>query len=64
MQEEIARDAPEKPRLYGYHQGQENLHYCGHHQGISLFHTQHGRAEAEYKVEGKAIYIIFDTRLL
>ena len=51
-------DSSEKPCLYGYHQGKENLHHRRYHQGIGLFHPQHGRAEAEYKVEGKAITII------
>ena len=37
------RDASEKPRLYWYHQGQENLHHRRYHQGIGLFHPQHGR---------------------
>jgi len=50
------RDASEKPRLYGYHQGQEKLYHCGHHQGTGLFHPQHGRSEEKYEVEGTTIY--------
>ena len=51
------RDASEEPCLYGYHQGKENLHHSRNNQGTGLFHPQHGRAEAEYEIEGKVITI-------
>ena len=53
------RDASEKPCLYGYHQGKENLHYRGHHQGTGLFHPQHGRAEAEYQKRAATVLHTF-----
>ena len=56
LADDSLRDASEKPCLYGYHQGKENLYHCGHHQGTGLFHPQHGRSEEKYEVEGTTIY--------